>query len=49
MELIWGVVGMKQLGEKKLFPGLLALRSTVLIFNIVLSINFLLTRRKRKW
>ena len=49
MELIWGIVGMKRLGEKKLFPGLLALRSTVLIFNIVLSLNYLLTRRKRKW
>ena len=48
-ELIWGIIGMKRLGERNLFPGLLILRSTVTIVNAILSVKLLFTRRKRKW
>ncbi len=48
-ELIWGIAAMKRLGEKKLFPGLLVLRSVVPFFNSFLSLKYLFTRRKRKW
>ena len=48
-ELIWGVVGMKRLGEKNLFPGLLIMRTTLPLFNSFLSFKLLFTRKKRKW
>ena len=48
-ELVWGVIAMKRLGEKKLFPGLLLLRSVLPFFNGVLIINQLFTGSKRKW
>ncbi len=48
-ELIWGIIAMNRLGEKNLFPGLLLLRSIVPLFNGILSIKQLFTRRKRKW
>jgi poly-beta-1,6-N-acetyl-D-glucosamine synthase len=48
-ELIWGIVGMKRLGEKKLFPGLLFMRSAIPLVNGVLSVKLLFTSRKRKW
>jgi glycosyltransferase involved in cell wall biosynthesis len=48
-ELIWGIVAMKRLGEKNLFPGLILFRSIVPYFNSVISINQLFTGQKRKW
>ena len=48
-ELSWGVVAMKRLGEKNLFPGLLILRSVAPFFNFALSFRQLFNRRKRKW
>jgi hypothetical protein len=48
-ELIWGIVAMKRVGEKNLFPGLLLQRSIVPYFNTILSFKQLFTRRKRKW
>jgi biofilm PGA synthesis N-glycosyltransferase PgaC len=48
-ELIWGLVALKRLGERKLFPGLLLLRSIAPILNSIISLNQLFTRRKRKW
>ncbi len=48
-ELIWGVVGMKRLGEKKLFPGLLIMRTILPVINSFLSFKQLFSRRKRKW
>lgn len=48
-ELVWGIVAMKRLGEKNLFPGLLLQRSLVPIFNGFLTFKHLFTRRKRKW
>ena len=48
-ELIWGIVAMKRVGEKNLFPGLLLQRSIVPYFNTILSLKQLFTRRKRKW
>jgi len=48
-ELVWGIVGMKRLGEKKLFPGLILLRSVHPLFNGILSLNQIFTGQKRKW
>lgn len=48
-ELIWGIVGMKRLGERNLFPGLIFLRSIVPLFNGIISLNQLFTGQKRKW
>ncbi len=48
-ELIWGMVALNRIGEKKLFPGLLILRSTVVFYNIYLSFKQLFKRKKRKW
>jgi hypothetical protein len=49
LELIWGIVGMKRLDEKKLFPGLMLFRSIVPFFNSTVIINQLFTGQKRKW
>ena len=48
-ELIWGIIAMKRLGEKNLLPGLLFLRSLAPLFNSILTLKQLFTRRKRKW
>jgi len=48
-ELVWGIVSMKRLGEKNLFPGLLIFRSIIPLFNSIVSINQLFTGQKRKW
>jgi poly-beta-1,6-N-acetyl-D-glucosamine synthase len=48
-ELVWGIVAMKRLGEKNLFPGLLLFRSIVPLFNSIISLNQLFTGQKRKW
>ena len=48
-ELVWGIVAMKRLGEKNLFPGLIFYRSIVLFFNSILTLNQLFTGQKRKW
>jgi len=48
-ELVWGIVSMKRLGEKNLFPGLLIFRSIIPLFNSIISINQLFTGQKRKW
>jgi len=48
-ELIWGIVAMKRLGEKRLFPGLVFFRSIIPIANGVISLNQLFTGHKRKW
>jgi glycosyltransferase involved in cell wall biosynthesis len=48
-ELIWGIVAMKRLGERKLLPGLIAFRSIVPLYNSIVSINQLFTGQKRKW
>ena len=47
-ELIWGLVAMKRLGEKKLLPGLLLYRSIVPILSFILSVRQLFTRKKRR-
>jgi len=48
-ELCWGIVAMKRLGETKLFPGLVFIRSFNPIFNSILSLNQLFTGHRRKW
>jgi biofilm PGA synthesis N-glycosyltransferase PgaC len=48
-ELVWGIVAMKRLGEKKLFPGLVLFRSIIPIANGIISLNQLFTGHKRKW
>ncbi|MEI7524521.1 MAG: glycosyltransferase [Mariniphaga sp.] len=48
-ELIWGIVGMKRLGEKKLFPGLLIMRTILPLLNSFLSFKQLFSRKRRKW
>jgi len=48
-ELIWGIVAMKRLGEKKLLPGLIFLRSFAPIFNAMIFLSQLLSGRKHKW
>ena len=48
-ELVWGIVSMKRLGEKNLFPGLLIFRSIIPLFNSIISMNQLFTGQKRKW
>jgi len=48
-ELVWGIVSMKRLCEKNLFPGLLIFRSIIPLFNSIVSINQLFTGQKRKW
>lgn len=49
LELIWGIVGMKRLDEKNLFPGLMLFRSIIPFFNSTVIINQLFTGQKRKW
>jgi len=48
-ELIWGIVAMKRLGEKNLFPGLLLFRFILPLFSGTLSINQLFSGQNRKW
>ncbi len=48
-ELIWGIVALNRIGEKKLFPGLLVMRSAVIFYNSYLSFKQLFKRKKRKW
>lgn len=48
-ELVWGIVAMKRLGEKKLFPGLVFFRSIIPLVNGIISLNQLFTGHKRKW
>jgi len=48
-ELIWGIVAMKRLGEKNLFPGLILFRSIIPFLNSIIVINQLFTGQKRKW
>lgn len=48
-ELVWGIVAMKRLGEKNIFPGLVLFRSIIPIFNSIISLNQLFTGQKRKW
>jgi len=48
-ELVWGIVAMKKLGEKNLFPGLILFRSIILLFNNIITLNQLFTGQKRKW
>lgn len=48
-ELTWGIVAMKRLGEKNIFPGLLLVRSILPFFNGIIIFNQLLTVSKRKW
>ena len=49
LELVWGIVGMKRLKEKNLFPGLVFLRSILPLFNSILILNQFITGSKRKW
>ena len=48
-ELVWGMVAMKRLGEKRLFPELLFLRSIVPLLNSVVTLNLFFSGGKRKW
>jgi biofilm PGA synthesis N-glycosyltransferase PgaC len=48
-ELVWGIVSMKRLGEKNIFPGLILFRSIIPIFNSFISLNQFFTGQKRKW
>jgi len=48
-ELVWGIVAMKRLGERSIFPGLVLFRSVVPLFNCIISLNQLFTGPKRKW
>lgn len=48
-ELIWGIVEMNRLGEKKIFPGLIFFRSIIPFFNSYMSLNQFFTGQKRKW
>jgi glycosyltransferase involved in cell wall biosynthesis len=48
-EMVWGIVGMKRLKEKNLFPGLVFLRSVLPLFNGLLFVNQFITGSKRKW
>jgi hypothetical protein len=48
-ELIWGIVEMKRLGEKKIFPGLILFRSIIPFINSYMSLNQFFTGQKRKW
>ena len=48
-ELVWGIVAMKRLGEKNLFPGLIFFRSVIPLFNSIVSLNQFFTGQKRKW
>lgn len=48
-ELVWGIIAMKRLGEKKLFPGLVFFRSVIPLVNGIISLNQLFTGHKRKW
>ena len=48
-EMIWGIVTMKRLGEKNLFPGLVILRSVLPFFNGFLLMIRLFSRSRRKW
>jgi poly-beta-1,6-N-acetyl-D-glucosamine synthase len=48
-ELIWGIVAMKRLGEKKIFPGLIFFRSIIPLFNSYIYMNQFFTGQKRKW
>lgn len=48
-ELIWGILAMKRLGEKNIFPGLIFFRSIIPFFNSIISLNQFFTGQKRKW
>ncbi|MCX6236935.1 MAG: glycosyltransferase [Bacteroidia bacterium] len=48
-ELIWGIVAMKRLGEKNIFPGLIIFRSIIPLFNSIISLNQFFAGQKRKW
>jgi glycosyltransferase involved in cell wall biosynthesis len=48
-EMVWGIIGMKRLKEKNLFPGLVFLRSVLPLFNGLLFVNQFITGSKRKW
>ncbi len=48
-ELVWGIIAMKRLGERKLFPGLVLFRSLIPLVNGIISLNQLFTGHKRKW
>ncbi len=48
-ELIWGIIAMKRLGERKLFPGLVLFRSLIPLVNGIISLNQLFAGHKRKW
>jgi len=47
-ELIWGIVAMKRVGERNIFPLLLVTRSVMPFFNGVIMIGQLFTSQKRK-
>jgi len=47
-ELIWGLVSLRRLGEKKLLPGLLIYRSIVPFISCIFTFRQLF-RKKRKW
>jgi len=49
VEMIWGIVGMKRLGENKLFPGLSLYKSVSPLINSIVLLNQLFIGNRRKW
>jgi poly-beta-1,6-N-acetyl-D-glucosamine synthase len=48
-EMIWGIVGMRRLGEKGLFPWLTLFKSISPLINSLVFVNQLFTGNRRKW
>lgn len=49
VEMIWGIVGMRRLGEKGLFPGLSFFKSVSPLINSLVFVNQLFIGNRRKW
>ena len=49
LEMIWGIVGMRRLGEKGLFPGLSFFKSVSPLINSFVFVNQLFIGNRRKW
>jgi len=49
LEMIWGIVGMRRLGERGLFPGFSLFKSVSPLINSLVFVNQLFIGNRRKW
>jgi poly-beta-1,6-N-acetyl-D-glucosamine synthase len=49
IEMTFGIVGMRRLGEKNLFPGVILFKSVLPVINSIVLLNQLFIGNKRKW